>query len=404
MNSAGEPVEAALSRAAGQLSEYQSKRLLAEYGIPVVDEILAEKREDVLQAAVDLGWPVVLKYCSSQLTHKTEQGLIALNLNNPEELKEAFERLSSLAAETGLEGAFLVQRFIRGDRELVAGLIRDPLFGPCIMFGLGGIMTEALGDVTFRVAPFSRAQAEQLLQELRSAKILGEFRGQPAVDREILIETLMGLGRIGLDHPEIKELDINPLVIREGRPVAVDALVILDREVPKEADRGVRTEGLGALFEPRSVAVIGATAKEGKAGNDVIKNILANGYRGDLHLVNPKGGRIMGRRVAASIEDLPDGIDQAVIILPAQANPDAIRACAAKGIKAVVLAAGGFAEVDEKRLLPPGGAGQGGDRDRHSGLGPQHFGPYLHPPQLHLQLFPPGQAAQRAHKLYRPDG
>jgi len=119
---------------------------------------------------------------------------------------------------------------IKGERELVAGLTRDPQFGPCVMFGLGGIFTEVLKDVTFRVAPLERYDAYEMMDEIKAKKILDEFRGKPAVDREKLADILINLGRIGLEHEEVAEIDINPLIIKDSMPVAVDALIVLRAE------------------------------------------------------------------------------------------------------------------------------------------------------------------------------
>jgi acyl-CoA synthetase (NDP forming) len=237
---------------------------------------------------------------------------------------------------------------IAGSRELVMGLVRDAQFGPCVMFGLGGIFTEALGDVSFRVAPLNDQDARSMSTEIQGSRILGDIRGMGAVQTDDLNHCLRQLGQIGLDHPAISEIDINPLIVRNGLPVAVDALVVLQAPQPQGAEAAPAAGNLNVLFEPQRVAVIGASGTPHKAGNDVIQNILANGFTGELYLVNPKGGEILGHRVYPSIHDLPEKIDLAIIILPARATPQAIRDCAAKGARAVVLAAGGFAEVDQQ--------------------------------------------------------
>jgi acyl-CoA synthetase (NDP forming) len=333
---------------AGQrtLSEYDSKRILAAYGIPTSTEFLTKDLADAAQAAEDIGYPVALKVCAAAARHKTEMGLIELGIGNAAALKRAYDRLAPEALD--LHGAILVQEMVAGSRELVAGLIHDPQFGPCVMFGLGGIFTEALGDVTFRVAPLSEQDARAMPAEIHGSKILSGIRGMEPVRTDQLSHCLQQLGRIGLDHPAIREIDINPLIVRNGLPVAVDALIVLQKPQPQASDEAPISGNLTALFEPRRVAVIGASQTPHKPGNDVIKNILANEFSGKLYLVNPKGGEILGHRVYRSIQDLPDAIDLAIIILPATATPQAIRDCAAKGAKAVVMAASGFAEVDEQ--------------------------------------------------------
>jgi len=336
----------ALAAGESSLSEYDSKRILAEYGIPTAREYLAQELAEVEQAAANIGYPVVLKACAAAARHKTEMGLIELDINDAVQLKNAYDRLAPKARELG--GAILVQEMVAGARELVMGLIRDPQFGPCVMFGLGGIFTEALGDVSFRVAPLSEQDARSMPAEIRGAKILEDIRGLGPVQSNELGPCLQQLGQIGLDHPAVREIDINPLVVRDGQPVAVDALVVLEKPQPVEVETPPVSGTLDVLFEPRSVAVVGASQTAHKPGNEVIQNILANKFGGKLYLVNPKGGEILGHRVYPSIQDLPAAIDLAIIILPAAATPQAIRECAAKGAKAIVMAASGFAEVDEQ--------------------------------------------------------
>jgi len=218
-------VEEALKRGQKTLSEYESKLLLKEYGIPVTREYLAGSAKDAVKYAKELGYPVVLKGCGAELTHKTEHGLIKLGLKNEDEVKKAYEELVKKGSP--MDGV-LVQEMVEGDRELVIGLIRDPQFGPCVMFGLGGIYTEVLRDVSFRVAPLMRRDAREMMEEIKARQILGPFRGKEPVDREILSESLIAMGQIGLDHSKIKEIDINPLIILRGKPIAVDALVVLE--------------------------------------------------------------------------------------------------------------------------------------------------------------------------------
>jgi acetyl-CoA synthetase (ADP-forming) len=167
---------------------------------------------------------VVLKASAAGLHHKTEVGGIALNLRSADEVRREAPRLLALPGCEGL----LVAEMVRGDRELVCGLTRDPQFGPCVMFGLGGVLTEALADAVFRVAPLTRLDALEMLQEIRASKLLGAFRGQPPANTEALAAILVALGEIGLRHLEIREIDLNPVKIRpDGSPVAVDALIAL---------------------------------------------------------------------------------------------------------------------------------------------------------------------------------
>jgi len=221
-------IEEALARGSATLSEYESKIFLAHHGIPVTREITVASENDAVHAAIEIGYPVVLKGSGDQLSHKTELDLIELDVRNEQAVRNTFRRLTT--HPTAVVKEILVQQMIKGERELVIGLTRDPQFGPCVMFGLGGIFTEILGDISFRVAPLSRRDAMDMMDEIRGRKILSAVRGKPPVDLTALSDILMTVGEIGLAHNAIKEIDINPIKIEEDRPVAVDALIVLERQ------------------------------------------------------------------------------------------------------------------------------------------------------------------------------
>lgn len=206
------------------LSEYESRLVIESAGVFVAAAALTKNKEDAIQEAEKMGYPVVMKGCSAELSHKTEAGMVALNITNSDEVAQVFDELTGKAKN--LDGV-LVEKMVRGSREFVIGLSRDSSFGPCVMFGLGGIFTEALKDVTFRVAPLTREDALEMIDEIKTKKLLGEFRGSPAVDREALAKALIGVGDLGIKYDSIAEIDINPLIICGDKPVAVDALVVL---------------------------------------------------------------------------------------------------------------------------------------------------------------------------------
>ena len=207
------------------LTEYESKQLLREYGIPVTREIEVDNRESLIEAIGEIGFPLVLKGCGSSLSHKTERNLVYVDIRSKKEAAKAFEAIMATVKNEG--GTVLVQEMVKGRKELVAGLSRDAQFGPCVMFGLGGIFTEVLGDVAFRVAPLEKKDALAMMQEIRGRKILEGVRGSPAADLDQLSKILISLGTIGLEQPTILEIDINPVILDGSRPVAVDALVVL---------------------------------------------------------------------------------------------------------------------------------------------------------------------------------
>jgi len=221
-----EIIERALNEGRATLSEYESKQVLASYGIPVTKELLVDNLQDLINATKEIGYPLVLKGCSSGIAHKTEKGLIRVDIRNEAEAKAAFEEIT---ANIGTEDAILVQEMVKGQRELVIGLTRDPQFGPCVMFGLGGIFTEILKDISFRVAPLEERDALEMMQDIKGHKILEAVRGMEAADLNIFSNILIKVGQIGLENEHVKEIDINPVIISGNQPVAVDALVVLDK-------------------------------------------------------------------------------------------------------------------------------------------------------------------------------
>ena len=206
------------------LSEYESRLVIESAGVLVAAAALAKTKEEAIQEAEKIGYPVVMKGCSAELSHKTEAGMVALNICSSEEVARVFDELNGKMKN--LDGV-LVEKMVRGSREFVIGLSHDQSFGPCVMFGLGGIFTEALKDVTFRVAPLSKEDALEMIDEIKTKILLGEFRGSPAVDKEALAKALIGVGDLGIKYDSIAEIDINPLIICGDKPVAVDALVVL---------------------------------------------------------------------------------------------------------------------------------------------------------------------------------
>jgi acetyltransferase len=340
------------------LSEAASKRLLAGYGVPVLDEREAGEPDGAVAAAEAIGYPVVAKLCGDAIAHKTERGLVRLGLRDADAVRAATSEL--LGAATPADGAVsvLVAPMVRGTRELIAGLIRDPQFGPCVMVGIGGVLAEALGDVAFRVVPLSEADANELIDDLATQKLLGPFRGEPAIDRAALRATLLGLSQLAEERDDVASVDVNPLIVVEGRPVAVDALVELTDQ-PELASTSSPTgssathvgqgKDLGPLFEPRGVIVAGASSHPGKFGFVALHNILAGGYAGAVGATNLEGAPVLGVDTVARVDDLPDAPwDLVFVCTPASANPDLLRACASRGVRAAFLTSAGYGEAGEE--------------------------------------------------------
>jgi acetate---CoA ligase (ADP-forming) subunit beta len=207
------------------LSEAESKALVAAHGIPVPDERVVPDPSAAVTAADAIGYPVVLKLNGDAIAHKTERGLVCLDLPDASAVERAATEL--LAAATPEDGPVdvLVAPMLRGNRELIAGLHHDPQFGPTVMLGLGGILAEAIADVAFRLVPLTPVDAAELVDDLHTQELLGEFRGEPAVDREALVAVITGLADLSRARPDVRSVDLNPLIVVAGHPIAVGALV-----------------------------------------------------------------------------------------------------------------------------------------------------------------------------------
>jgi acetyltransferase len=335
------------------LSESSSKALLRGYGVPLADEREVATAADAVSAAQELGFPVVVKLCGDAIAHKTERGLVRLRLGDAAAVDTAAAEL--LAAATADDGpvSLLVAPMIAGTREFIAGVVRDPQFGPTVMLGVGGVLAEAVADVAFRPVPISAADADDMIDSLATQKLLGAFRGEAAVDRAQLAAVLLGLSAAAEARPDIASVDVNPLIVRrDGSPVAVDALVEV---APEEADTGSTRrarptdERFRALFEPRGVLVAGASTHPGKFGFVSLHNILASGYQGAVYGTNLQGETVLGIDTVADVDALPDGaIDLVFVCTPASANPDLLRACARKGIRAAFLTSAGYGEAGDE--------------------------------------------------------
>ena len=339
--------------AGSTLSERASKVLLADYGVPIAPEQFVESALAAGDAADAMGYPVVAKLNGDAIAHKTERGLVKLRLGDRAAVEAAADELFAAATADDGDVDVLVAPMVSGSRELIAGLVRDEQFGPTVMLGVGGVLAEAVADVVFRPAPIDAVTATGMIDDLATQKLLDPFRGEAAVDRAQLSELLVGLGRLVTDRPDVASVDINPLIVQpDGRLVAVDGLVELGAEHdgagstlrPRPTDEQFR-----ALFEPRGVLVTGASTHPGKFGFVSLHNLLAAGYAGGVYGTNLKGEEVLGVHTVADIAELPDGaIDLVFVCTPASANPDLLRACAGKGVRAAFLTSAGYGEAGDE--------------------------------------------------------
>ncbi len=328
------------------LNEADAKALLKLYGIPVVHEAVAKTIEEAIPAAAEIGYPLVLKGLGSQLMHKTELGIVYINLLNEKALIQAAEEIREKTGDK-LEG-FLIQPFITGKRELVAGLIKDPQFGPMVMVGLGGVYTEALHDISFRMAPLSEYDALDMIRELRSSKLFESYRGEAPADKAQIISVLTGLSRLALEMPEVEEIDINPIIISaKGELCAVDALIVKNNAKKYGAVSVVVPHDLTTMMSPKSIAFIGASTQFGKWGQMLPTVTITNGFAGDIYLVNPRGGSFYGREIHTSLDEIEGEIDLAVITIPAEKIVEIIPSLIRKGIKNAAVISSGYSEIGE---------------------------------------------------------
>ena len=207
------------------LSEAASKELLCRFGVPFPAEQVVATADGAFAAADALGYPVVVKLGGDAIAHKTERGLVRLGLGSAEQVRDAAVELLAAATPEDGDVHLLVAPMLRATRELIAGLHRDPQFGMTVMLGVGGVLAEAVADVSFRMVPITPVDAEEMIDDLALQRLLGEFRGEPAVDRAAVAHVLLGLSSAAEQRDDLVSADLNPLLIVDGRPIAVDALV-----------------------------------------------------------------------------------------------------------------------------------------------------------------------------------
>ena len=388
------------------LSEVKSKKILARYGITFADEKEVQSAGDAVEAAEKIGYPIVIKVCADSISHKTERGLVRLNIQNAAEAEDA--SLDLLKATKPEDGAIslLVAKLESGRRELIIGLVRDEQFGPFVMLGLGGVFAEVMNDTVFVSAPIDIADALALIDRLKNQKLLDDFRGEKAVDRNQLGQMLVALSRAHDQDNTIMSIDVNPVIVRvDGSLVAVDALVELGEQNLATPNSGpqssseLKNEHFSALFEPRGVVVVGASTHPGKFGFVSLHNILASGYAGKIYATNLERATVLDVECLVAVDDLPnDSVDLAFICTPASTNIEILRACARKKIKAVYVTSAGYADsgdaglkaqtelcalADELNILLVGPNGQGLISTPHN-LCAQIVGPY--PPAGFISL------------------
>ncbi len=340
-----ELISARLLSSSKSITENEAKKIFKLFHIPVVEEKKETNINRVLDACGKIGFPVVLKGMGQNILHKTESGLVRVGLSSADQVRDAVGQMKT-SAKDDIE-AFLIQPLVSGKREFVAGMFKDPQFGPVIVFGLGGVLTEALKDIVFKIAPLNDVDMDDMFEQLSSKTLLNAFRGEKKVNKTAIKTILKGLSDIAKAFPDIKEIDINPLIIQpDGSPVAVDGLIVLERaREEKQKSSDIDLKKLASCYYPKSIAFIGASATPGKWGHMLLTNTLSREFKGKVYLVNPKGGKITGRHVYKTITEIEEDVELAVVTIPADHVIDLIPDLKKKHVKGILLITSGFREV-----------------------------------------------------------
>src|ERR1700692_2580248 len=333
------------------LSAPEARGVCEAYGIVIPKEGVAKTAEQAVKLASYIGFPVVMKIVSPQILHKTEAGGVVVGIKSAEAAKDAYATIVGNAKKYDAKAEILgvqVQQMLTGGQEVIIGAVTDPAFGKLVAFGLGGILVEVLKDITFRLAPATNEDALSMLDGIAAAEILRGVRGAKPVDRSALSSMIERVSSLIADFPEISELDLTPVFATEHGATAADVRIVLNfnpapaRDRPNQADI---VEKMNRIMKPKALAVIGASAENGKIGNSVMKNLINGGYAGDIYPIHPSAESIMGKKAYKSVKDVPGDIDVAVFAIPAKFVAKALIEVGEKKIAGAILIPSGFAET-----------------------------------------------------------
>src|SRR6478672_2640416 len=328
------------------LTAPEGKLVCDAYGIPVPKEGVAKSAADAARIATDMGFPVVMKIVSPDIIHKTEAGGVMVGVKSSADVEKNYATILANAkkykSDAKIEGV-QVQQMLAGGTEVIVGS-----FGKLVAFGLGGVLVEVLKDVTFRLAPATKDDALSMLDGIQAHDMLKGVRGSDPVNREALADIIIKVSQLVSDFPEIVELDLNPVFATKKEAIAADVRIVVDFDYkPRPAPRPTEeiVTAMNRIMQPKAVAVIGASAEDGKIGNSVMKNLINGGYKGDIYPIHPKASEILGYKAYKSVKDVPGVIDTAVFAIPAKFVAGALAECGEKKIPGAVLIPSGFAEA-----------------------------------------------------------
>src|SRR6266478_5306170 len=333
------------------LTAPEARGVCEAYGIVIPKEGVAKTADEAAALASSIGFPVVMKIVSPQILHKTEAGGVIVGVKSVDQAREAYGTIVGNArkydSKADIHGV-QVQQMLAGGTEVIIGAVTDPAFGKLVAFGLGGILVEVLKDITFRLAPATNEEALSMLDGIAAAEILRGVRGAKPVDRGALSSMIVRVSSLIADSPEISEMDLNPVFATEHGATAADVRIVLNfnpapaRDRPNQADI---VEKMNRIMKPKALAVIGASAENGKIDNSVMKNLINGGYAGDIYPIHPSAESIMGKKAYKSVKDVPGDIDVAVFAIPAKFVAQALVEVGEKKIAGAILIPSGFAET-----------------------------------------------------------
>ncbi|URF07883.1 acetate--CoA ligase family protein [Cupriavidus campinensis] len=333
------------------LTAPEGKLVCDAYGISVPGEGVAKSPSNAVELATKMGFPVVMKIVSPDILHKTEAGGVLVGLKSAADVERGYRTIVENARKYNANAEIIgvqVQQMITGGQEVIIGAVTDPSFGKLVAFGLGGVLVEVLKDITFRMAPATNEDALSMLDGIAAAEVLKGVRGADPANREALAGMIERVSQLVTDFPEISELDLNPVFASKDGAIAADVRIVVDFSPQPEKYRPTQEQivkQMNRIMRPDTVAVIGASAEDGKIGNSVMKNLINGGYQGKIYPIHPKAEEIMGMTAYKSVLDVPGNIDVAVFAIPAKFVAQALEEVGKKGIPGAVLIPSGFAET-----------------------------------------------------------
>ncbi len=336
------------------ITEELSKSILKTYGIKVPPFALVTSTDEAARQAKKIGFPLVMKVVSPQILHKTDVGGIKIGLNNVNDVKKTFtDMYSRLSKKKGVEvKGILLEKMVPNGIELIVGIQNDSQFGPIIMVGLGGIMTEVMKDVVFRMLPISTSDAKSMINELKGATLLKGFRGSEKIDLNMVAKMLTDIGKLGVENADyLNSADFNPVIVHPKSYFVVDAKIILNNQVKKNSISNAKPnkESMEKFFTPKTVALVGASATPGKIGNSILDRLVNYDFKGKVYPINPKADKIFGQKCYPSVDAIPGSVDLVVIAVNLSTTSRVLEDCAKKGVHSVVIVSGGGKELGGQR-------------------------------------------------------